>query len=82
MPEYLLEAFSHDDVVAAARHPNLTANQLEGAARFFCRWAYDPVRKKKVDLPPVPNDVRQKLWAYVTSTGDEDKMQRAKRILG
>lgn len=82
VPEYLLEAFSQDAVVAAARRSDLTANQLEGAARFFCRWAYDPVRKKKVKLPSLPADVRQKLWAYVTSTGDQNKIQRAQRILG
>lgn len=82
VPEYLLEAFSQDVVVAAAQRSDLTANQLEGAARFFCRWAYDPVRKKKVKLPSLPADVRQKLRAYVTSAGDQNKIQRAQRILG
>jgi hypothetical protein len=82
VPEYLLEAFSHDEVLAAVRRASLTASQLEGAARFFCRWSYDPVRKKKANPPLLPADVRQKLWAYVKSTGDEDKIRQAQRIFG
>jgi hypothetical protein len=82
VPEYLLEAFPHDRVAAVAGRADLTENQLEGAARFLCHRVYDPVRKRPRKRQAIPAHVRERLWTYMKSTADADKIRRAEGILG
>ena len=79
-PVALLETFSHEDAVGAVQRNNLTVHQKEGAARFFCRWIH--AQRRQVERPEIPSEVRALLWAYVQSTRDEDKIERATRVLG
>jgi len=54
---------------------------LSAAARdFFCRWIHP--QRRQVERPEIPSEVRALLWAYVQSTRDEDKIERATRVLG
>jgi hypothetical protein len=79
-PESLLEALPHEAIVRVVRDADLSPQQLDGAARFLCRWAH-PTRRKRRQAK-LPAEVRAKLWAYVLSTGDEDKIHRARKVLG
>jgi hypothetical protein len=69
-PEYLLDTFEHQEIIYAALRPDLSVNQIEGAARFFARQKN----------PDIPAELRRKLTEYVQSTGDTDKIQRAARL--
>jgi len=78
VPELLLEMIPHEVLIAALRRDDLTVQQKEGAARFLC-WISWKLRSKKV--PEIPGDIRKRLWAYVESTKDQDKIERASRVL-
>lgn len=78
-PESLLETFDDADVLAAASHGGLSAQQLEGAARFFCRWI--PPAKRRRHRLEIPRDLRQRLWAHVQRSGEVDKVARARPFL-
>jgi hypothetical protein len=80
VPVYLLEALPRDAVIAAVRRGGLTVNQLERAARFVCRWV--PGRGWRKKRATVPEDVRETLWTHVRSTGDAQKIEQARRVLG
>jgi hypothetical protein len=78
-PKSLLEMLPHEVLIAALRRDDLTVQQKEGAARFFC-WVSWERRSKNV--PEIPADIRQRLWEYVQATGNEDKIRQASRVLG
>lgn len=78
-PESLLETFDDAAIIAAVSHRDLTAQQMEGAARFFCRWI--PPTKRRRHRLEIPLEVRRWLWAHVQSSGDADKIARAQPLL-
>jgi hypothetical protein len=75
-PKALLETFDVAVVVAAANAADLSPRQLEGAARFFCRWR----ERGKPPADPIPASLRIRLGAYLESTGSEDKLRRFRAV--
>ena len=71
--EKLLRQFRTEDLIKIAEDSNLTDQQLEGAARIFGSWTPVP------DPTPIPADLRRTLLEHSLKSGDEDKVQRAKR---
>lgn len=79
-PFCVLQAFPHETIIAALRRPDLTTQQLEGAARFLCQWVHP--RWRPQHPPEIPADVRDRLWQHVLASGNEDKIRSAATTFG
>lgn len=75
--EELLLEYQIAEVVSAVENNNLTAEQVEGAARLFGGWGFS--QKHPKGLEQVPADIKRSLWNHVKDTKDEDKLGRATR---
>ena len=75
--EELLLEYQIVEIVSAIENNELTAQQVEGAARLFGGWDFSQKHPKGLDQ--VPAEIKGSLWNHVKDTKDEDKLGRATR---
>ena len=75
--EELLLGYSIAEIVTAIENKELSAEQIEGAARLFGGWDFS--QKHPKGLEQVPADIKRSLWNHVKDTKDTDKLGRATR---
>ncbi len=73
--EELLLKYQVDEIVSCVVIKNLSAEQLEGAARLLGGWDFSQKHPKGLDMVPV--EIKKSLWEHVKDTKDEDKLGRA-----
>ena len=74
--EELLLDIPTADLIAAAQTDNLTAAQLEGAARFFGGWDFS--QRRPDDRKTLPAALKKKLLDHSLKSTNDDKLGRAK----
>ena len=69
----------HDlaDILTVLQLPELSAEQLEGAARLLVFWDFPPEDPNGQEQIPV--EIKQRLWEHIKYTNDEDKLGRASK---
>lgn len=73
--EELLLEYQTAEIVTAIEKKDLSAEQMEGAARLFGGWDFS--QKHPKGLEQVPADIKRSLWNHVKNTQDKDKLGRA-----
>lgn len=76
-PEEMLLNYTTKEIVTSMQSTVLTMTQVEGGARLFGGWTFS--KKRPNGLNEVPQAIKELLWDHVKTTGDEDKLERAKR---
>jgi hypothetical protein len=75
--EALLFEEPHDQLVVVSLSADLSATQLEGAARLFGGWTYS--KRYPQGATYLPEALKQRLWEHVKHTDNQDKLGRATR---
>jgi hypothetical protein len=74
--ETLLLEYQLSEIISCVEIKNLSAEQIEGAARFLGGWHFAQKHPKGSDQLPV--EIKKALLEHVRYTKDEDKLERAK----
>lgn len=75
VPGRLLLDYEPSDLVSALERAHPSKSEIEGAARFFSGRTLNA----KATLPA---QLKQVLWEHVLVSGDQNKVERARQVLG
>ena len=78
--EKLLLDFPTAVLVDALAHQPSTADQLEGAARYFAGWEFR--KHSSSDMQQIPSELKRRLWTHSLTSSDPDRLQWARNAFG
>jgi hypothetical protein len=76
--EEMLMEIPMGELLRALDMPELTAPELEGAARLFAGWGFH--ERREADLTSLPAPAKARLLAHIRQSTDVDKQSRARRV--